>query len=140
MRTLAAISVVVGGLLTLGGCAQPHPPHQERVPINQPELTMMPRDVALRLVQRYLRSADEQGFMAPKNSPYCTQGDVWTRYSEITLSDYGQQTRTLGLFVDGPCARGVTFHGLALQDAQELAGAMNVLGAAIPDLRVRPQP
>ena len=130
-RMLAAISIVVGAMVVLGGCAR-----QQRVQINQSELTMMPRDVALNLVQRYIRSADGNGFTAPKTSMFCTKGDVWTKYSEVTLASYGKQTRIVGLFVDGPCVRGFKFHGLTQEDAQELTGAMNVLGARIPSLRV----
>jgi len=116
-------------LVLLVGCARP-------LRVDQPELKMMPPEVALKLVRKYIPAADDYRIPARKAAICDDKKPVWATYTEVTFASYSAKHSHMLMTNGGICFIGVLVPNLSRTDAAELAAAMNSLGAKIHQVLV----
>lgn len=123
--------------LPLAGCI-----HIDKVSANSVELRLMPTDVALQLIRKHIPSADKTGLAVPAEGVCTSYAPKWFAYADIQRASFQQGSRyvpSTARFAPPTnplalCASAIKVHGLSRDEALELTGALNAMGARIEAL------
>lgn len=127
--------ILFGFVVMLIGCSSVSTVQSSRF-----ELKMLPEDVALQIIRRYSFSAEKASIEVVGSGPgdSCKARIARIPYSELNFFSYFKMQRsTFALITSGNdplsfCKMGIYPKNLSRDDALELAGALNSLGARIP--------